>query len=378
MAQGHFIISDISGYTEFLTRSELDHAHEILQSLFDAQLAFIKPPMVISGFRGDAIFMYIPETSFIQPQSVLEALENLYSAFSSTLEQMRYHTTCTCRACKGIAHLDLKMAVHYGSYLVQKMGDREELLGADVIVPHRMLKNQVIEQTGIRSYALFSEAAMHALRLPEFCDALHEYADSYEHIGEVKMVVYDLSTAWKREQARRRKVIALEDAWVKYETDVAAPPSLVWDYLTTPHLKVQMTGLNFMKRTDDLAGRTREGSQFHCAHGDVEFHYQIVDWKPFDHFTILQTDSATHLDYYETYHFIPSETGTHFMSCVGKPAGDVPAEAQGMFQGMWDQAYGKVKAFIEEDIASGKVTVRDKSSSLEGELGERNRPNEFG
>jgi len=102
MAQGHFIISDISGYTEFLTRSELDHAHDILQSLFQAQLAHIKPPIMISGFRGDAIFMYIPETSFIQPQSVLEALENLYSAFSSTLEQMRYHTTCTCRACKGL------------------------------------------------------------------------------------------------------------------------------------------------------------------------------------------------------------------------------------------------------------------------------------
>ncbi len=36
--KGYFIITDISGYTEYLTESELDHAHEILQSLFDAQL----------------------------------------------------------------------------------------------------------------------------------------------------------------------------------------------------------------------------------------------------------------------------------------------------------------------------------------------------
>ena len=357
MAQGHFIITDISGYTAFLTRSELDHAHDILQSLFRAQLAHIKPPFVISGFRGDAIFMYIPETSCIQPQSVLEALENLYCAFASTLEQMQYHTTCTCRACKGITLLDLKMVAHYGSYLVQQMGDRQELLGADVIVPHRMLKNHVLEQTEIKSYALFSEAAMHALRLREFCDTLHDYTDSYEHIGEVKMVVYDINTAWKREQAKRRKVITADEAWVKFETDVAAPPSLVWDYLVTPNLKAQMTGLSFMKRTDGLSGRTREGAQFHCAHGDIEFHYKIVDWKPFDYFTILQTDSATHLDYYETYYFTPSETGTHFMSCVGKPEGDVPADAQGMFQEMWDQAYGTIKAFIEQDIARGKVTV---------------------
>jgi uncharacterized protein YndB with AHSA1/START domain len=362
MPQGHFIITDISGYTAFLTRSELDHAHDILQSLFRAQLASIKPPFVISGFRGDAIFMYIPEASFVQPQSVLEALENLYCEFSSTLEQMQYHTTCNCRACKGISLLDLKMAAHYGSYLVQQMGDREELLGADVIVPHRMLKNHVIERTGVKSYALFSEAALHALRLREFCDTLHDYTDSYEHIGEVKMVVYDLSAAWEREKARRRKVITAEEAWVRYETDVAAPPALVWDYLTTPDLKVRMTGLKFMKRTDELGGRTREGAQFHCAHGDIEFNYQIVDWKPFDYFTILQTDSATHLDYYETYYFIPSETGTHFMSCVGKPAGDVPAEAQGMFQEMWNQAYGGIKAFIEQDIAKGKVAVPPKTN----------------
>jgi len=357
MTQGHFIITDISGYTAFLTRSELDHAHEILQSLFQVQLTHIKPPFVISGFRGDAIFMYIPESSFVQPQSVLEALEDLYCAFSSTLEQMQYHTTCNCRACKGIALLDLKMVVHYGSYLIQQMGDREELLGADVIVPHRMLKNHVIEQTGIKSYALFSEAAMHALRLREYCDTLHDYTDSYEHIGEVKMVVYDLSIVWNREQARRRKVIALEEAWVKFESDIAAPPSLVWDYLTTPDLKVQMTGLKFMKRTDDLGGRTREGAQFHCAHGDVEFHYEIVDWKPFDYFTILQTDSVTQLKYYETYYFIPNASGTHFVSYLSKPDGDVPAEAQAMFQNMSNQAYGRIKAFIEEDIASGKVTI---------------------
>jgi len=55
--KGYFIITDISGYTEYLTRSELEHANETLQSLFDAQLAHIQFPLHISGFRGDAIFM---------------------------------------------------------------------------------------------------------------------------------------------------------------------------------------------------------------------------------------------------------------------------------------------------------------------------------
>ncbi|HEY6072323.1 MAG TPA: DUF2652 domain-containing protein, partial [Anaerolineales bacterium] len=133
MAQkGYFILTDISGYTEYLTHSELEHAHDILQSLFDVQLAAIRHPFVLSGFRGDAIFMYAPETHFVQAQSFIEALENFYLVFRDTLQQMQFNTTCTCRACRNMGLLDLKMCIHYGEYLLQKLADREELLGADV------------------------------------------------------------------------------------------------------------------------------------------------------------------------------------------------------------------------------------------------------
>lgn len=165
--RGFFIITDSSGYTEYLTESELDHAHEILPSLFDAQLKQIKFPLKISGFRGDAIFMYTPELCFVNPQTFLETLENLSIVFLETLQQMQFSTSCPCRACRTMNKLDLKICVHNGDDIVQKLGDHEELLGADVIFPHRMLKNRVIEQTGIKAYALFSEAAASALRLSE-------------------------------------------------------------------------------------------------------------------------------------------------------------------------------------------------------------------
>ena len=117
--KGYFIITDISGYTEYLTQSELEHAHATLQGLFDAQLAHIKFPLHISGFRGDAIFMYIPEKEFINPQSLVEILENQYIVFSETLQQMVLNTTCQCNACRNMKLLDLKAAVHYGVYMVQ-------------------------------------------------------------------------------------------------------------------------------------------------------------------------------------------------------------------------------------------------------------------
>ena len=62
--KGYFIITDITGYTAYLSKSELDHAHEILKSLFDAQVMTIKPPLVISNFQGDAILSYVSEKKY--------------------------------------------------------------------------------------------------------------------------------------------------------------------------------------------------------------------------------------------------------------------------------------------------------------------------
>jgi len=38
---GFFIITDISGYTEFLTNSEIDHTQEAIQTLFDVKIGHI-------------------------------------------------------------------------------------------------------------------------------------------------------------------------------------------------------------------------------------------------------------------------------------------------------------------------------------------------
>jgi len=200
--KGYFVITDICGYTEYLMRSELDHTKEILQYLFNAQIEAIKPPFVISDFHGDAIFMYVPETSVVAPQSMLEDLEKLYFVFADTLQQMENNLTCTCRACRNMPKLGLKMVIHYREYVLQKIGDREKLLGADVIVPHRMLKNHVTEETGIPCYALFSEAAAQPLHLSELAHPLVSYSESYEHIGEVKMQILDLQEVRLREQEK--------------------------------------------------------------------------------------------------------------------------------------------------------------------------------
>ncbi len=353
--KGYFIITDISGYTEYLTRSELDHANEILQSLFDAQLKLVKHPFIISGFRGDAIFMYVPETNFVQAQSFIEALENFYIVFEDTLQQMQYNTTCTCRACRNMEMLDLKMCIHYGEYLVQKLADREELLGADVIVPHRMLKNNVIEKTGVSAYAIFSDVTAQALRLSELSQPLIPHTESYEHLGEVKMQVFDLAPVWKNAQERNRHFVSKGEAWVKFETDLPFPPGLIWEYLTTPNLEAGFMGYDYAKRTDPFGGRVRENAAFHCAHGDMNIYSKVLDWKPFEYYTMEQ--SVMGLSFTSTRRLIPMESGTRVAIYMGKPLEGANEEVHQMLQQAVDASFDGLGAFIEKDIATGKVTA---------------------
>jgi Protein of unknown function (DUF2652) len=353
--KGYFIITDISGYTEYLTESELDHAHETLQGLFDAQLEHIKFPLKISGFRGDAIFMYTPETCFVNPQSFLETLENLYIVFSHTLQQMQFNTTCQCNACRNIKKLDLKMCIHYGEYLVQKLGDREELLGADVIVPHRMLKNHVIEQTGIKSYALFSEAAAQALGLHNLCEPLTPHKETYEHIGEVNMLVHNLRSAWEREQARMSHIVDPETAWITIEIDVPYPPSLIWDLITTPELEAPLLGLEYVKRIDELGGRTGPESKFHCAHSSGDFFNKVVDWRPFDYFTVQQSVAGS--EYYRTIRLQYDGEKTKFRLHVSKPEQGAPDGFREFLEMAARAGYERLPSALQSQLENGKITA---------------------
>ena len=76
MAQsGFLLIADITGYTMFLTRSELEHAQGILDALFKSIFAEIKAPIILSNLQGDAALTYLPDTNL--PQRVARELRAL-------------------------------------------------------------------------------------------------------------------------------------------------------------------------------------------------------------------------------------------------------------------------------------------------------------
>src|SRR5918911_4958365 len=156
------LIADISGYTSYLAGVELDHAQDILADLMATVVTALRPTFRLAKLEGDAAFTFA-QADKLDGTILLDTIERCYFGFRRRRRDVRQATSCECNACVRIPDLNLKFVAHVGQVIRQKVFGREELVGADVIVVHRLLKNSVVESTGIEAYALFSDACLAAM-----------------------------------------------------------------------------------------------------------------------------------------------------------------------------------------------------------------------
>ncbi len=357
---GFILLTDISGYTMFLTKSELDHANDILQQLFNKQLARIKSPLILSNMQGDAILFYLPDSTEQQPQTVIETIERLYYDFRRLLELMKVNSSCTCNACVNMNILDLKVFLHHGSYMVQEMGGKQELVGSDVIIAHRMMKNSVKENTGLNGYALITDAALQQLGGETMVQPLIDHQETYEHIGEVKMHIYSLEAAWKAEREKEHIVIPREDAWIYGAFDVPLPPEAAWNLLVDLKLAARWSGQDSITRTDGGEGRIKEGADMHCIHGTGGIvDYLILDWNPSEfYYTCL--NRAMGLVYRATLGLVRTANGSELYL-----SGEYPTEGENIdaMKPMVEAGFPLMaqwfRELVEEQIAEGKIILTE-------------------
>lgn len=284
---GYLLLADVSGYTKFLTGTELEHSHAIVTELTKLIRARLVPPMRFVKLEGDAVFCFAGVDAFPDGERLLELVESCYFDYTSRLLDMTRSTTCACDACRAIGGLGLKFVVHFGTFIVDRDEDgRVDLAGADVILAHRLLKNTVTESGGPKAYGFFSASCFarssHEIKLP-----LH--TESYDSFGEVTGLVQDLATVAGRRRDAQRVRVSSEDADLEVIRVLDAPPSVVWQYYVQPQrraewsIEVNETSVTF---TPNEKGRLGIGASSHCAHavgGDALREY--LDWRPYEYFT---------------------------------------------------------------------------------------------
>jgi hypothetical protein len=283
---GYLIIADITGYTAFLRESELEHAKDSLRSLLDLLIENTKAPLVISRLEGDAVISYAPEGSFQQGQTLVELIESTYVEFRRALDLMVLNTTCNCLACRNISNLDLKFFVHYGTFALEPLPSYTELIGSDVNLIHRLTKNSVTEKTGIHAYVLYTKAALEHLDMPGLLDELTQHDESYEDVGEVTAYLLDMHPIWENRKHRYHTVVEPEDTAHTFEKEFSLPPPLLWEYLTNPKYRAIIFGADSQRLEDLKQGRVADGSVYVCSHGKNIIQQSIIDWHPFEQYTI--------------------------------------------------------------------------------------------
>jgi hypothetical protein len=316
VTEGYLLIADITGYTEFLTGTELEHSHAIVTELTTLIRTCLAPPMHFVKRDGDSVFCFAPEAAFPNAELLLELAEACYFDFETRLFNMTRSTTCPCDACRRIGNLDLKFVAHFGSFLVDDVDGRLDLAGADVILVHRLLKNTVVEKGGPVSYAFLTDAcAGHGS--PSF--RLPAHTEFYESFGEVRGVVQDLAAVAAERRVAERVRVTEDDADFVSVYDVDAPPGVCWQYLVEPgkrlrHVAGVETSVDFEPNVD---GRISTGAVSHCAHGTGGVGMrEYLDWRPYHYFTCrlspVATDGALPEDIVEcieTYDFEPLDEG---------------------------------------------------------------------
>jgi hypothetical protein len=298
---GYLIIADISGYTSFVARTELEHSQEILTELLELLMARFQPLMTISKLEGDAVFAYASEEVFVCSETLIDFIESMYVAFRDKQLSMKRATTCTCNACRNIPSLDLKFFIHCGDYIQQTIADIKELVGSDVNLIHRLTKNHVTEATGWRAYMLFTEQCVNHNGL-NLADA-HIQMEAYESLGEIKTFNVDLHKRYHEICEARCIVLEEQDADFIFQMDFPTPPSVTWEWIHNPEKRNLWNGGHVTWSAGDRPQRRPGiGSSNHCAHGTSVSTEVVVDWHPFDYYTTHSFEKGKH-SFTETVHF---------------------------------------------------------------------------
>jgi hypothetical protein len=179
-------IPDISGFTEFMSDTHIELSSIIIPSLLNKIIYANDIDLKVSEIEGDAILFYRtgPLPSF---KVLIEQCRNFYVEFYKQLKVLRNKHKGHDDVSNIPEILGLKIILHYGEEIgAVQIGKSIKLMGEDVIVAHRLLKNDIKRD----EYLLLSESLMNNYKDDVIernfgWGELIESDEKYKHIGEV-------------------------------------------------------------------------------------------------------------------------------------------------------------------------------------------------
>jgi hypothetical protein len=179
-------IPDITGFTRFMAETDLEFSRKIIPPLLRCLVASNTLSLNVGEIEGDAILFYrfgdLPSLN-----ELTEQCKKFYDDFNAQLESLKKEFPDNFAKYISTNKLSLKIILHAAEMTLTHIDGMIKLIGEDVVVVHKLLKNSIEHD----EYILFSEKLLSHYGKEEMSDLLNwdtlkDGADEYEYIGEIK------------------------------------------------------------------------------------------------------------------------------------------------------------------------------------------------
>lgn len=185
------LIADIGGYTTYMRTHRMSLAHaEVNTSRMLERVIDAAPDFDLIEIEGDAAFLSRSANELSDDAAVATTFEVAAAMHRAFHLERQYVATnlCPCKGCADMDNLKLKFVAHIGEVATQTIRQQRKLVGIDVILVHRMLKNPV----EIPEYVLLSED-LHRLRHDTSTVPEQEVLQDLEGIGPIRSYFVDMA-----------------------------------------------------------------------------------------------------------------------------------------------------------------------------------------
>jgi len=274
-----FLIPDIGGFTRFINETEILHSTHIISELLEMIISENRLDLEIAEIEGDAVFFY-KKGGKPPLNQVIEQCKSMYFAFHKHLKLYSRDRVCDCGACMHASDLYLKFIIHYGDIIERKIFNIKQLMGLDVTLVHRLLKNNIDET----EYVLITEKNVTKKdkeSMPSWIN-LSSNNISYDEIGSVDYYFSSLKPLRKEipDLPDRHKFEYIAKP-VQYSLIIQANIDQVFEMITDVNLKPNyMIGLRRVNY--DMNQNDRIGSSHECFLPFAKLNFELVERENFE------------------------------------------------------------------------------------------------
>ena len=267
-------IPDISGFTKFVTETEIRHSEHIISELMEVILKSNLLDFKISEIEGDAVLFYKTGAP-PKIEEVIELSKQMFLNFHNHLRIIERDNVCQCGACRTASNLTLKFITHFGNLSEIEIRDFNKIMGSDVILAHRLLKNNVVS----REYLLLTEKYLETQN-PVHSDSEEwiTYKENIEEIdsfGKVNTKYIDFKPLLKYVSPANKLNKSRDFSSPDYSLIINAPIKFVHRNLIDANTKnIWVPGL---KTVRDAPGITRINSSHTCVFDNLKIKFVTED-----------------------------------------------------------------------------------------------------